>query len=930
MVEFPSGTVTFLFTDLEGSTRLWEMHPHAMEDALARHDEILLSSIIDRGGQIVKATGDGFHAVFVDAARAVEAAVDAQRRLAAEVWGTTGELRVRIGVHSGAARLRGGDYPGPTVNKAARVMDAAHGGQVVVSQVTADLVRDELAPDVGLVDLGEHTLRDLFRPERLFQVTAGGIPFAFPRLRSVDHRPGNLPSMPSPLVGREEELVEISDALKDSRLVTLTGVGGIGKTRLALQVASGVEGQFVDGAWLCELAIAGDADTMTQVVATALGVVPRPGLILEASILEFGRERQMLIVLDNCEHLIDAAAHLADLLLGACPQVWVLATSREALGVDGEQIWPLASLSANDARGLFAVRAARARPDFALDDSNVGAVAEICRRLDGIPLAIELAAARVTAMSPSEVLVLLDERFRLLTGGRRTAVDRHQTLRAAVEWSYLLLGPVERIVFDRLGVFPTSFDAAAAVAVTSDNCVEGWEFHDVLTSLVNKSMVNPIPRGADPMRYQLNETMRQYARDRLDEAGDADRTRRAHAAYYAQFTDDYIGSLTASVEPARSMERFGLELDHLRAATTWALDSDTPGDEQFALRIAVDLAGSTPDVRHRIGLTAHAHRLLERAADPHLHAGILAGMANDALRDGDFQAAEILATRALDAGPVTPGAVTMTYLTLSVCAGIAGNHERQVELLEHGERAAAEVGANGAHDRAFFEMLLASATRGDPIVARTHATEAVRLAREAELPLRLAQTLNVMGQVLRYDDPSAAEDAVTEAARVAPDIVGASERARALITRAQLRSTAGDADATITLVKEALDVFAIGAPAWDLIGAAMAIIPVLARLRDLDAAVLAGATTDRTRSGSLLEDPRDRAELERIIEDLRFTFGIERYQAEAARGAAMSTEDLRSYLRDTTTRLTDRPDEQAAVSDRTTATNSPRPDTRTG
>jgi predicted ATPase/class 3 adenylate cyclase len=908
MVELPSGTVTFLFTDLEGSTRLWEQHSDAMQDALDRHDEILRSSVIERGGQIVKATGDGFHAVFVDAACAVEAAVDAQRRLAAEVWGTTSELRVRMGVHSGAAQSRGGDYPGPTVNKAARVMDAAHGGQVVVSQVTADLVRDELAPDVGLLDLGEHTLRDLSRRERVFQVTAVGLRLEFPRLRSVGRRAGNLPSMLGPLMGREDELVEVSHALSQSRLVTLTGVGGIGKTRLAVQVAIGIEDQFGDGAWLCELAIAADADTMTQVVATALGVVPRPGLSLEASILEFGRERHMLLVLDNCEHLIDAAAHLADVLLEACLEVRVLATSREGLGVEGEQVWPLAPLSEYNARRLFAARAARARPDFALDDSNVQAVAEICRRLDGIPLAIELAAARVAAMSPSDILGLLDERFRLLTGGRRTAVDRHQTLRAAVDWSYSLLSPVERIVFDRLGVFPASFDAAAAVSVTSGNGVEAWDVHNVLTSLVNKSIIDPIPRGADVMRYQLNETMRQYARDRLDEAVDADRTRRAHAAYYTQFTDDYVGSLAASVEPARSMERFVLELDHLRAATTWALDSHTPGDDQFALRIAVDLAGSTPDVRHRSGLPTHAHRLLERAAraDPGIKAGILAGMANDALTRADFEAAENLATRALDAGPVTPGAVTVTYLTLSVCAGIAGNHDRQVELLEQGQRATAEAGAYGAHDRAFFEMLLASATRGDPIVARAHATEAVRLAREAELPLRLAQTLNVMGTVLRYDDPTTAEDAVAEAARIAPEIVGASERARALITRAQLRSAADDAKATIALVKEALDGWVHGAPAWYLIGAAIAIVPVLAHRGNLDAAaVLTGAATGPTRFSSLLEHPQDRAELARIIDDVRTTPGIERYHAEAARGAAMSTEDLLRFLQDTITRLTD-------------------------
>jgi len=541
VAELPTGTVTFLFTDLEGSTRLWEEFPQAMKDALARHDEILRDAIVAHDGHIVKTTGDGVHAAFADAAGAVDAALDAQIALSRESWTATGPLRVRIGIHTGAAEARDGDYYGTAVNRAARLMSAANGGQTIVSLTTEELLRDVNPGGWELVDLGEHRLRDLQRAERVFQLCGDGLAADFPPLRTLDAYAGNLPAQLTSFIGRDDEVAAISEMLRSSRLVTLTGVGGVGKTRLAIQVAAEMLPEFPDGAWLCELAAANARDTMSDVVASALGVQPRAGMTLEGSIVEFLRTKRLLVVLDNCEHLLDAAADLADRVLRACDDVRILATSREGLAVDGEHVRPVRSLQRSSAELLFADRACAVAPDFTLDGAHAAAVADVCRRLDGIPLAIELAASRVSSMSPEEIASLLDERFRLLTGGKRTAVERHQTLRAMVDWSYSLLDDTERVVFDRLGVFSGSFDAAAAAAVVAGDGVEPWDVRDALASLCDRSMVVAEPGEAGVTRYSMLETLRAYARERLDERGEPDRWRRRHASHYEAVTTEQIG-----------------------------------------------------------------------------------------------------------------------------------------------------------------------------------------------------------------------------------------------------------------------------------------------------------------------------------------------------------------------------------------------------
>jgi predicted ATPase/class 3 adenylate cyclase len=582
MAELPSGTVTFLFTDLEGSTRLWEEHPDEMREALARHDEILRNAIAAHDGAIVKTTGDGVHAAFTMADDAVAAAIDAQLRLGAEEWGETDALRVRMGIHTGPAELRDGDYYSSAVNRAARLMGIAHGGQVVVSHATEQLVRDTLPADVSFIDLGEHRLRDLGSTERVYQVMHGDLAFEFPELRSLDAYPGNLPTAITSFVGRDEALREIAKVLLEARVVTLTGVGGVGKTRLAVQVAAEVLPRYPDGAWLVELAAITDSQAVPELVAATLGIPQRQGQNVTDSILFWVRNRCALLVLDNCEHVLDSAARLANAIVRASPEVTVLATSREGLGLMGERMLavrsldvpsddsPVETLAAIEAVRLFVERAGAVRSGFALTSENADAVVQVCRRLDGIPLAIELAAARVRMMSPGEISARLDERFRLLTGGARTAVERHQTLRRTVDWSYDLLTEPERSLLNRLSVFSSGFTLDAAESVASD---EGLDVLEGLGQLVDKSLVVADAEADGSTRYRLLETIRQYALEALEDSGETDAIRRRHGEWCASLAQDIANGLRGSDEIIWHA-RLSRELDNLRVGVTWATGMD--------------------------------------------------------------------------------------------------------------------------------------------------------------------------------------------------------------------------------------------------------------------------------------------------------------------------------------------------------------------
>ncbi|WP_414686287.1 ATP-binding protein, partial [Mycobacterium sp.] len=527
--DLPTGTVTLLLADVEGSTRLWETQPDEMTAAVARLDQALSETVAAHDGvrPVEQGEGDSFVIAFGRASDALACALDLQRAPLAPI-------RLRIGMHTGEVRLRDeGNYIGPTVNRAARLRDLAHGGQTVLSGATEPLVVDQLPDGVSLIDLGSHPLRDLPRPERVTQMCHPDLRNDFPPLRtSTEADVHNLPMQLTSFVGRQAEMRSLRDALATNRLVTLTGAGGVGKTRLAVQVAEAVARDFADGVWYVDLAPVTVPEVVPLTVARALSLVDQPGRSTMDTLLRFVRDRRLLVVLDNCEHLLDASAQVVVALLGGASCLKVLATSREPLLVTGEATRQVPSLSLGDeAIELFADRARLAQADFTLTDDNAAAVAEICRRLDGMPLAIELAAARVRTLSLADIVQSLHDRFRLLTGGSRTAVRRQQTLRASVDWSHALLTDAERILFRRLAVFLGGFDLDAARAVAGADQLQRYQVLDQLTLLVDKSLV-VAENTSGPTRYRLLETVRQYAQEKLGESGEADAVRSRHCDYY--------------------------------------------------------------------------------------------------------------------------------------------------------------------------------------------------------------------------------------------------------------------------------------------------------------------------------------------------------------------------------------------------------------
>jgi predicted ATPase/class 3 adenylate cyclase len=569
LVQRPSGVVTFLFTDIEGSTRRWESDPDAMRGALAAHDEVLRTAIDARGGWLFKHTGDGVCAAFASPRAAVEAATDAQRLL---------DLPVRMGIATGKAEERGDDYFGPALNRAARVMAAGHGGQILVAASTVALV-----DTLEVLDLGARRLRDLSEPLSIYQVLSDGLRVEFPPLQTIDTVPGNLPAPATSFVGREEQVTAVTEALRTHRLVTLVGVGGVGKTRLALHAAAEVSGEYRDGVWLVELAPILDARELTESVAAAFTVAPQADRSWRDGLTDSLAARQLLLVLDNCEHVLDEAVPLVEALIARCPGVTILATSREALSVGGELVWPVPSLDLgidSTASALFVERARELVPDF---DPDVNTVAEICRRLDGIPLAIELAAARVRSMSPTQIRDRLDERFRLLTGSRRS-LERHQTLRHAVQWSYDLLTKSEQRVLQRISVFAGGFTLAAATTVCGydlNGDLDELAMLDAVDSLVRKSLVQ-VERSETDLRYTTLETIRQFAEERLAEDTSAEAVRDRHASFFADQAEASFEWFRGPQE-ALAYRFVDDEIANVRAAFRWAVDHDRA---DAAIRIA--------------------------------------------------------------------------------------------------------------------------------------------------------------------------------------------------------------------------------------------------------------------------------------------------------------------------------------------------------
>lgn len=582
---FPSGIVTFLFTDIEGSTHLWESYPEAMNAASLQHDNLVREIIAKNGGQVVKGTGDGFHAVFSSASDAVKAALAGQDSIQKADWGLPEAMGVRMGLHSGEAQLRDGDYYGTAVNRASRLMGAGSGGQVLLSDVTAKLIRESLPVGSELVDLGEYSLRDLAVPERVFQLNGAGLLAEFPGLKTRGSSRNNLPESLTSFVGRESESEEVAKMLGATRLLTLIGVGGTGKTRLMLHTARNQVNQFRHGVWLVELAALTDPEQIPGQVASALNLREVPGRSLQDVLVDYLRRKQTLLLLDNCEHLIGACARLAQVLLNDCPQLTILATSREGLGIGGEAIYQVPSLSIPASNGdlkiseltgyesirLFVERAQTVSPGFQLTPENGEAIVQVCQRLDGIPLAIELAAVRVRMLSPEQIATRLKDHFQLLTGGSRTALPRQQTLQALIDWSWDLLDDQERTVLRRLAVFSGGWNLEAAEAIVSSPEEAGLDVLEELFNLVNKSVVIVEQTPGGESRYHLLETIRQYSRERLIEANEITQARVRHAEYYSRMVSETREHLIVEGD-LEWLDLLDTDYSNIRAALEWNLE----------------------------------------------------------------------------------------------------------------------------------------------------------------------------------------------------------------------------------------------------------------------------------------------------------------------------------------------------------------------
>jgi predicted ATPase/class 3 adenylate cyclase len=786
----PSGTVTFLFTDIEGSTRLWQQDKAVMGAALARHDEMIREAVAAHGGEVFSTSGDGLAVAFPTASSAVAAARAAQESLGAELWPTASPLRVRMGLHTGEAERREGDYFGPAVNRAARLMGVGHGGQVLCSSATAGIVESE----VPLVDLGEHRLRDLDRPMHVFQVGGG----TFPPLRSLDVLAGNLPLQPTRFVGRAGELDRVTSALDQSRLVTLTGVGGVGKTRLALQAAAEESPAFADGVWLVELAGLIDPGLVSETVAAVLGVQTQAGRPVEDCVADAFGARELLVVLDNCEHVIGAAAQLAERLVSSPGRSRVLATSREGLGVPGERVIAVPPLAvppsdapglvlASDAVRLFVERAADARDGFSVGEADAPALARLCRRLDGIPLAIELAAARVRSSSPGDILAHLDQRFRLLSAGRRTAPTRQQTLRNAIDWSHELLSEPERVLLRRLSVFSGGFDVGAVEAVATDAALDARDVVDLLDRLVDKSLV-ALDVSSGTTRYRLLESIRDYALERLADAGETQTFVTRHAEFFASFSERAGVALRGPDEGAWS-KRVEADLENLRLALTWAIEAD---EADLALRVVAGLALSAYGVGCPFGDTALEAAELERARGHPLRPMALSSAAWSALRRGEYERATPLAevgvveARAHAASRDGRYRLAEALAVLdAVCMIRPGFYDRAVEVCEEVRVVAAEL------DDPYL-MLQSLVARASIHADLEAAEEAVRLSSRVANPTMRSYGLTMLGVLVTRQDPARARGLLDEAAQLAVDVRNGQAAGLAQEFLANVLDTIGD------------------------------------------------------------------------------------------------------------------------------------------
>ena len=867
-----SGVTTFLFTDIEGSTRLWEREPERMHAALAQHDAIARASVEQHRGTVVKMIGDGVHASFADPLDALRATL--QLQMALEQPGATGgiPLRVRCGLHAGVDARRDNDYYGNAVNRAARIMSTAHGGQVLLSQTVVDLVRDRLPDGVSLRDLGAVRLRDLTHPEHVYQVLHAQLRQQFPALRSLEATPNNLPQQLTSFIGREHELAQVRKQLAETRLLTILGIGGLGKSRLSLQVAADVLNDYPDGVWFVELAPITDARLVPQVLASVLGVKEEAGRPVLEALVKFVKDRHLLLVLDNCEHLAHGCAELAKQLLESGPRMKILASSRERLNSRGEKAYPLAPLAVplprqkltRDALEQFAAvrlfvdRAKAAQTSFELTDQNAEAVIEICHQLDGIPLAIELAAARTRAMSVDKIAGRLNDRFRLLRGGDRTALPRQQTLRALIDWSYDLLTDEERALFRRLAVFAGGFTLEAAEKVGADGTLEERDVLDLLMQLVEKSLV---ALDANSERYRMLETVRQYAQERLEQSGEMDAARSRHLHFYLGLVETASPEL-AGPKQTDALDRLDRERENITAAHAWC-DHAKDGGE-IGLRL----------------VRAIRFYWLNRGLLALGHSAIVA-----ALGRSGAQGRNLARCRALS--------------DVGVFATRLGEHEEALNYLTESLAIAREL-----QDRARIAITLQPLGQtylalNDIATARAHLQEALTLAEEGGNKREIAAALSSLAQLHRVERDFDAAGTICERCLTLTRELGDPDTvAVALLNLAMVTTMCADVTQARRLLAEALGIVEKTGSRLDGQSLLEAIAGVAAAAQDWTTAARSfGAAEKEATQHGLQRDRADEAFLTEQMTKVRAALSVDDFRTAEAAGRALSYEQALAEAR---------------------------------
>ena len=864
--------VTFLFTDVEGSTRRWEADAEGMRAALAAHDEVLRAAIEAHGGWLFKHTGDGVCAAFASPRCAVDAAVAAQRAL---------ELPVRMGIATGEAELRDGDYFGAALNRAARVMAAGHGGQVLLTESTAGLLTG-----VDLVDLGPRRLRDLPTSVEVFQVRATGLQADFPALRALDASPGNLRPRTTSFIGRESEVAELQAAVKAHRLVTLTGVGGVGKTRLAVEVAARLADEFPDGVWFFDLAAVADPAAVPDAVAAVLGIIQQPGKSVSESVAAALEGRVRLLLLDNCEHVVDSVADLVEAILAASATVTILATSREGLGVSEEQLWrvPLLDVTSGTesaAVNLFVDRAQSVVSDFSLaQPGEADAVVEICRRLDGIPLAIELAASRMASMTAREVRDRLDQRFRLLVGSRR-GLSRHQTLRHAVAWSYDHLDDAEKPLLERCSVFAGGFDLESACAVMGSD--DDFAVLDLLDALVRKSLL-VADRSSGRTRFAMLETIRQFAEEQLVAGGEASEIRAAHSRYLAGREADIL-ALWDSPRQRQALTWFTLELANLRTAFRWAADH---GDLDVAATIA-SYAGWLGAAVQTFEPIAWAEELIEpaRAVD-HPRLASLYVIASLCYTTGRIEAA----VRYCDAGQIVLGrsreALPYGSDALLGAAYLAiGQPER---LAEWCRAQLARRRDTHVHIRAWLVLALSVAGSGGE--AMDSADGLIEAAEATGNPSLLAFALATYGWAFRDADPVGALNALGRGLVIAQDSGNRAQESALAVFLARHEAEHGDTASAFDHLTLAIRNYHNSGDTTTIRGPLAILAALFDRLgRYEPAATIAGFALSPIAAAGV-------PEITTAITHLRDVLGEATYESLARKGESMTTSAMATYAYD--------------------------------